>query len=101
VRANLDGLDLATRYQFPLTNHVLEPVITELPAETGLPRFACPTAIGTRTRTGLVLHGSWVFSRIRKFIYKSPAPQELCEIVHLHVHSFVSSALAQLKLMQA
>jgi AcrR family transcriptional regulator len=97
VQAGLSGAHVAGRYSGKLTRRVLAPIIRELRHEAGLPGFTERGFMRGERELAMVLHGGLVFINIRKHIYRMPMPDNLDDLVALHVRSFIPGALAELR----
>lgn len=97
MRAALDGMEFTPLYTFSLNDRILQPVIGGLRNSLGLPNFdALPFFDGER-ELAVMLHGSMVFTRIRKHIYDTDLPDDPSELVTLHVQTFLPGALQTLQ----
>ena len=97
MRANLDGLNFAGRFSGSLTTHVMKPIVGELRQIAGLrPLSEAPLMRGERELV-MLLHGSMVFLSIRRHVYRMPMPDDLGDVVALHVRSFLPGALEEIR----
>ncbi len=97
MRAALDGMKFPDRYTFSLNDRILEPVVAGLRDALGLPGFDKIPLFDDERELAVMLHGSIVFTRIRKFIYDTPLPDDPEAIVALQVKTFLPGALHQLE----
>lgn len=97
VQAGLSGAHLAGRYSGTLTRRVLAPIIREVRHEAGLPGFSERGFMRGERELAMVLHGGLVFVDIRRHIYGMPMPDNLDDLLALHVRSFIPGALEELR----
>ncbi|NKB58407.1 MAG: TetR family transcriptional regulator [Alphaproteobacteria bacterium] len=97
MRSALDGMNFPERYTFSLNDRVLTPVIAGLRDAAGLPNFQERPFFDEERELTVMLHGSLVFTRIRKFIYDTPLPDDAGPMVALHVETYLPGALQHLK----
>lgn len=88
MRAALDGMDFTPRYIFSLNDRILQPVIGGLRNSLGLPDFNAAPFFDDELELSVMLHGSMVFTRIRKHIYDTDLPDDPSQWVTLHVQAF-------------
>ena len=96
LRAALDGLDLPARYGARLDQRVLRPVLNALRAEAGLPPAPDTPLPPAERELAMMLHGSAVFSLIRREIYGMTLPCSHAELIAQHVRIWVPGALAEI-----
>jgi AcrR family transcriptional regulator len=96
VQAGLSGAHVAGRYSGKLTRRVLAPIIRELRHEAGLPEFSKRGFMRGERELAMVLHGGLVFIDIRKHVYRMPMPDNLDDLLALHVRTFIAGALQEL-----
>lgn len=97
VQASLKGAQVAGRYSGTLTRRVLAPIIRELRHEAGLAGFAERGFMRGERELAMVLHGGLVFINIRKHIYRMPMPENLDDLLALHIRTFIPGALSELR----
>ena len=100
-RAGLDGLDLAHRYSFPLTERVLAPVVAEMRHEAGLVPLASLPLFAAERELAMSLHGAIVFIGIRRFVYRIELGDVVAGLIAHHVRVFLPGALAELRRIHA
>jgi AcrR family transcriptional regulator len=101
VQAGLSGAHVAGRYSGKLTRRVLAPIIRELRHDAGVPGFTERGFMRGERELAMMLHGGLMFINIRKHIYRMPMPDNLDDLVALHVRSFIPGALAELRRLHA
>jgi AcrR family transcriptional regulator len=97
VQAGLSGAHVAGRYSGKLTRRVLAPIIRELRHEAGLPGFLERGFMRGERELAMILHGGLVFIDIRKHVYRMPMPDNLDDLLSLHVRSFIPGAVEELR----
>jgi AcrR family transcriptional regulator len=97
VQAGLSGAHVAGRYSGKLTRRVLAPIIRELRHEAGLAGFSKRGFMRGERELAMVLHGGLVFIDIRRHVYRMPMPDNLDDLLALHVRSFIPGALEELR----
>lgn len=99
VRAGLDGLDLAKRYSFPLTERVLRPIVGELRKAARLPSFEDVAMLRGERELAMMLHGAIMFLGIRRYVYGMPVAEDLDTLIAMHVSTFLPGALITMRQM--
>jgi AcrR family transcriptional regulator len=97
MRAELDNQKLAARYTFPLNEKILIPVITALRQELGLSEPAKKPVLRAERELVMTLHGAIAHMGMRKYIYDSPLPDDLSELVAFNVTCFLEGAIPTIK----
>ena len=92
LRAALDGLDLPARYGARLDDQMLRPVLNALCAEVGLPPMPKAALPPEPRELAMMLHGSAVFTIIRRVIYKTRFHVGHAELVRRHVRIWLPGA---------
>lgn len=101
MRSALDGMNFPERYTFSLNDRILKPVIAGLRDSIDLPDFQEKPFFDEERELAVMLHGSLVFTRIRKFIYDTPLPDDAGPMAALHVETYLPGALERLKRLHA
>jgi len=101
MRAGLDDQQLAARYTYPLNERVLMPVITALRQEAGLAPPAEKPVLRAERELVMMLHGALAHMGMRKYIYDSPLPDDLGELVAFNVECFLVGAVVSLRKLHA
>lgn len=83
---------LAERYSFRITDLIFRPVIAELRMDAKQPDLTTQAMTRGERELAMVLHGGIAFLGIRKFVYQMPLPENLDDVVALHVHTFLERA---------
>ena len=97
MRAGLDDQKLAERYTFPLNDRVLFPIITALRREAKLPPPSAQPILRAERELVMTLHGAIAHVGLRKYIYNSPLPDDLDELVAFYVSCFLEGAIPTIK----
>lgn len=83
---------LAERYSFRITDRIFRPIIGALRLAAGQPDLDTQAMTRGERELAMVLHGGIAFLGIRRFVYQMPLPENLDEVVALHVHAFLEQA---------
>lgn len=97
IRAGLDGRSLPARRGNMLNKGLFLPAIAALRTEANLPDFSVVPAMRGERELLMTLHASMVFLGIRRFIYSTPMPKKLDDVVRLSVKNFMLGAVTTLQ----
>ncbi|MBI1779480.1 MAG: TetR/AcrR family transcriptional regulator [Proteobacteria bacterium] len=87
VRANLDGVNFAGRYSAPLTGRILGPIVGELRHLLRLPSLLKRSLMRGERELAMTLHGGIAFLGIRRYLYRTPFPDDVDDLVAQHVRA--------------
>jgi len=97
MRVGLDDRKLAARYTFPLNDRVLFPIVTALRGEAGLPPPDKRPILRAERELAMTLHGGVAHIGLRKYVYDSPLPDDLRDLVAFYVGCFLEGAIPTIK----
>lgn len=97
MRAALDGMQFAPRYTFSLDDRILQPIVAGFRRDLGLSDFDTVPFFDGEREIAVMLHGSLIFTRIRKHIYDTVLPDDPSALVELQVQVFLPGALQKLR----
>lgn len=89
VFSGLKGFDITTRYLDIVRRQIIEPACGELRHELGLPGIDEMPLTERETELFWGLHGRIFYMAIRRFVYATPTPRHLDDIVRDGVRSFM------------
>ncbi|KRE07568.1 TetR family transcriptional regulator [Bosea sp. Root381] len=92
VFSGLRAFDITGRYLDIVRREVIESACVELREELGLPGIAVAPLSQREIEMFWGLHGRIFYIAIRRFVYQTPTPQNLDEIVTDAVHGFFIGA---------
>lgn len=92
VFSGLRAFDITGRYLDIVRREVIEPACTELREELGLPGIAAAPLSERETEMFWGLHGRIFYIAIRRFVYQTPTPDDLDQIVVDAVRGFFIGA---------
>lgn len=101
LRAGLDEQELAANYTFSLNDRILFPVIVALRKEASLPPPEKKPVMRAERELVMTLHGALSHMGFRKFVYDSPLPDDLSELVTFNVWCFLEGAVSTIKKLHA
>ncbi len=96
MRANLEGVDFASRYSGPLTGRILGPIVGELRNLLRLPDLASKPLMRGERELVMVLHGGIAFLGIRRHLYRTPFPDGVDDLIALHVRAVLPGLQAEM-----
>jgi AcrR family transcriptional regulator len=92
VFSGLRAVDITGRYLDIVRREIIEPACTELREELGLPGSAEQPLTERETEMFWGLHGRIFYIAIRRYVYQTPTPETLDDIVADAVHGFFIGA---------
>ncbi len=92
VFSGLKSFDITARYLEIVRKEIIEPASRELRSELRLPDSSAVPLSEREVEMFWGLHGRIFYMAIRRFVYGTPTPRRLDDIVHDAVRGFIAGA---------